>query len=288
MDNEKILYHYCSLESFFNIIKSSSFWLSDVSKSNDYEEFTWARDKTKAKIEEFLKTEEPQALKAWNAGHALLPEIKDIGANVYTLCLSEKSDLLSQWRGYADDGMGISIGLSSEYFSNNEKHTSYTYAFGKIIYDENEQEHFIDEIVFDNIMKMMDGKGVGHVGLELNQNYILKYALCKNPYFWEEQEWRVMFLSNALPHPVSKKKNRVNQFLFSKTQYRIANKQLVSYVEMDFSEIKKDFIKEIWIGPKSNVLDSDIRDFLLSEGYYDSEYSIKEPIKITKSVGSYR
>lgn len=27
-------------------------------------------------------------------------------------CLSEKPDLLSQWRGYADDGQGLSIGFN--------------------------------------------------------------------------------------------------------------------------------------------------------------------------------
>lgn len=36
--NEKILYHYCSVETFFNIIKNSCLWLSDIEKSNDYQE----------------------------------------------------------------------------------------------------------------------------------------------------------------------------------------------------------------------------------------------------------
>jgi hypothetical protein len=30
-------------------------------------------------------------------------------------CLSEQGDLLSQWRGYADDAYGISIGFSKPY-----------------------------------------------------------------------------------------------------------------------------------------------------------------------------
>ena len=30
-------------------------------------------------------------------------------------CLSEKCDLLSQWRGYAEDGTGVAIGFSVEY-----------------------------------------------------------------------------------------------------------------------------------------------------------------------------
>src|SRR5690606_28676010 len=33
----------------------------------------------------------------------------------FALCLSEKGDLLSQWRAYARDGTGISIGFSSDF-----------------------------------------------------------------------------------------------------------------------------------------------------------------------------
>ncbi len=34
----ELLYHYCNTDVFFNIIKNSTIWLSDVSKSNDYQE----------------------------------------------------------------------------------------------------------------------------------------------------------------------------------------------------------------------------------------------------------
>ena len=30
-------------------------------------------------------------------------------------CLSKKGDLLSQWRGYADDAFGVSIGFEKDY-----------------------------------------------------------------------------------------------------------------------------------------------------------------------------
>lgn len=32
----------------------------------------------------------------------------------YGFCLSVKRDMLSQWRGYADDGMGFAIGFKKE------------------------------------------------------------------------------------------------------------------------------------------------------------------------------
>ena len=42
-NKSKTLYHYCSLDTFLNIIKNSSIWLSDVQKSNDCREMAWFR-----------------------------------------------------------------------------------------------------------------------------------------------------------------------------------------------------------------------------------------------------
>lgn len=39
-----VVYHYCSVDTFFNIIKNSSVWLSDISKSNDYQECVRCRE----------------------------------------------------------------------------------------------------------------------------------------------------------------------------------------------------------------------------------------------------
>lgn len=39
----RILYHYCSLETFQNIVENKSIWLSDVQKSNDSKELEWIK-----------------------------------------------------------------------------------------------------------------------------------------------------------------------------------------------------------------------------------------------------
>ena len=57
-----------------------------------------------------------------------------------------------------------------------------------------------------------------------------------------------------------------------------------------FANIKRDFVKEIWIGPKSEVELWDIMCVLWRYGYYDEvdDYNEKHPILITKSSSSYR
>ena len=54
--------------------------------------------------------------------------------------------------------------------------------------------------------------------------------------------------------------------------------------------IKEDFVKEIWIGPKAKVELQDVAQVLRKYNYYDTErgYNLKEPILITKSLSSYR
>jgi len=40
-NNPDILYHYCSADTFYEIIKSKSLRLSDITKSNDSQELKW-------------------------------------------------------------------------------------------------------------------------------------------------------------------------------------------------------------------------------------------------------
>lgn len=39
----RTLYHYCSIETFANILKNKSIWLSDIQQSNDYLELEYMK-----------------------------------------------------------------------------------------------------------------------------------------------------------------------------------------------------------------------------------------------------
>lgn len=77
---------------------------------------------------------------------------------------------------------------------------------------------------------------------------------------------------------------------FTEPTYRVSKGQLISYVELSFANVKSDFVKEIWIGPKSKIELQDIKHVLSRYGYYDEvdDYNEKNPILITKSSSSYR
>lgn len=280
--NEAILYHYCNLEAFLNIVQNSTIWLSDISKSNDLSELSFCKDKIDLKIKQYLAGNK-KALKAWEAGREMALNINEYSA-IYVICFTENRDLLSQWRNYADDAKGIAIGFSKSMFEQlSASSTPYGLSLCKVLYDEIEQEKIINPIVEETIQKMSD-KGVGKAALELDGEYCMKYPICKQNGFFEEKEWRIIV--NSAPN---KKVNLNKSISISEAHYRIRNDQLVSYLEMDFSKMKQQAIKEIWIGPKAKVNKHDIMKLLLTYGYYDTSkpFSLDEPILIRKSTTSY-
>lgn len=278
----KILYHYCSVDGFFNIIKNATIWLSDVSKSNDYQECILCRDRINTVIEKIM-SENEEDLKAWKWGVAHGSELnRDIFT--YCACFSESCDQLSQWRGYANNGKGMAIGFDVDLLMELAEADKHRISFAPIIYDMEEQNKYVKEIVEDNFRKL-EVKGIGHVGAELNTDYRLKFPFIKNSSFSEEKEWRVAICSR----PGAYKNKLSNNYEFSEVRYRVANEKLISYIEMSFKKIKKELIKEIWIGPKAEVEIYDVESFLNACGYYEGiAYNSDEPILIRKSVSSYR
>ncbi len=277
-DND-VVYHYCSVEAFLNIIQSSTLWLSDVLKSNDIKEETWIREKINDKIEKLLAEIDLCALEAWNTWYKIN---NTLSGTIYASCFSQQKDCLSQWRGYAQDGQGMAIGFSKEFLQLLNK--PYFIKFEKVIYKERIQNKFINKIVNENIKKMTR-TGVGHAAHELTSNYFLSFPLYKNPSFEDENEWRIILLS----HPDHQKNGVFSDFKFLAPKFRVNNGSIISYIEMDFSNIKRKFIKEIWIGPKSKITKKDIVYLLAAKGYYkDTPYNENGPILIEYSKSSYR
>ena len=280
---DQILYHYCGLDAFLSIIKNSTLWLSDIRKSNDYLECVYCRDKINEKIRGFLE-DDKEALEAWGFGYNINSDLS-MDMISYVACFSENKDQLSQWRGYADNGAGIAVGFSRESFADLKEAAPSHISFRKVIYDEKEQEKFIERIARESI-KAMETKPVAQVAAELNQNYRLQFPVLKNASFEEEAEWRIIFNDSF-----SKRKRHVGKnILFSGIRYTVREKRLVSYIEMDFSKLKYNAIKEIWIGPKAEVEIQDILHLLDVYGYYDDveNYNESAPIKIAHSASSYR
>ena len=147
------LYHYCSNSNFISIILSRSIWLSSLTLSNDTME-----GKLVAEIIDRLARRDgldESAIKNIQSAVRILEEVCDgLG-----FCLSEHGDLLSQWRGYAYDATGFSIGFSKEYFQAFSEHLTAqkqsTFSIQKVKYDFEAQEEVVKP-TYDEVRKIYD------------------------------------------------------------------------------------------------------------------------------------
>lgn len=153
-----IVYHYCSIDVFMKIISSKAIRLSDITKSNDSMEILWITKFIKEIFDdEFQK--EIQKTQYFEQGYPKETFLElvdrysdeffkeDIRLYSYLVCcFSEKGDLLSQWRGYADDANGISIGFEGEVLAalgkpaKNDFISSDIFEYGQVIYTESAQK----------------------------------------------------------------------------------------------------------------------------------------------------
>lgn len=285
MKDEKanIVYHYCTLQGFLGIIQNASLWVSDISKSNDGLECIYGRNQIKNRIEKEIENN-AEAMDEWRMGYEMNADLHN-SKLTYVACFTEKKDCLSQWRGYADDGRGMALGFDKKVLEQLSKSMKFNLEFAKVIYNETEQETNVDRLVKE-ILKIVEEKGAGIAGLELNSNFKMEFPFYKHPGFEEEEEWRLVLTA----HPFGREM-KVGNMKFSEPKYRVSNGKLISYRELCFSDIKEDFVKEIWIGSKADVELRDIMQVLKRYHYYENAqngYNLQEPILVMKSSCSYR
>jgi hypothetical protein len=267
-----IIYHYCSVESFSAIIQNKTLWLSSVYNLNDYKEIHWIKDKIFKKIEVSINKDNFLKYKSFEELYSKqLP-------NVYIASFSEGSDLLSQWRAYANDGFGVAIGFNSDYFKeNNMVRTS------SVLYDERNQEEQIDSILepLENLDENIDTHSIefSNICKEIIVNINNLSAKSKNELFKEEQEVRLIHT----PKITDDKENK--RFIFednlSEMMFRSVCGNLIPYFELKFDEEKEiPAILEIIKGPKNKFINEEAKIFLSNNGFYS--------VDIKSSKSSYR
>ena len=97
-----LLYHYTKLDTLWKILGSDSLFARNIRFSNDFNEYLTGRDT----IEKFVNgLQDMEELKK----EKILKKIRENPMMYFMVCFCEDGDLLSQWRGYAQNG--VSIGM---------------------------------------------------------------------------------------------------------------------------------------------------------------------------------
>lgn len=288
-EDDEILYHYCSTSTFQQIVSNGTIRLSALTLSNDSLEGKLVS----AVIKRLAVTDDIEA----KTIDSLLAEVDSLEElfDGLGLCLSKVGDLLSQWRGYADDANGFSIGFSKEYLdwlgTSQFVQQKAGFQMLKVLYEDHEHEIKL----LPSYEKIKQGVNAGALnqvnklaalfhGLqtaeviaeaEFVKNELKKTILSlswdwfslKSSAFREEQEVRLISYL-------------IHDYDTEKIGYRATRNSIISYREFELAEKKRMPIKRVVLGPKQRTPVRDIEHFLRISGF--------ENVTVERSKASYR
>lgn len=267
--NRKIplkLYHYTDLTATVGIISENEFWLTNLFYLNDKYEYEVGlnlfKEYLKDKKSEFV--DNPKISIFLNTLDSAVDYLET--ENVYIMSFSEQSDLLSQWRGYADNCKGTRIELSSlEMLKTNG------ILILPCIYSKQEQYDYISHIV-DNAIQVFNktpelgitnkenfgdlekpfSDAIQKAGSEFISKANVACAIIKDKSFSEENEWRL----------INFKENKL--FFRTKSHY------VVPFIKMKISNINNHLTNIMTCSsPEPSISEKSIR-FLLNKKGFDS------------------
>lgn len=276
----KILYHYCSTASFHAIVRSHVLWLSSLSLSNDtLEGKLVASAISRLAVRDSLG--EDQVRRIQSCISFLENSVDGLG-----FCLSQDGDILSQWRGYAENATGVAIGFSVEYLKwlseASLNRTEPGFFLQNVEYSPSAHEALV-EPAYIKVREGIKTPGlINTIGMTdqeraasqewMKRSFLASMYLIpelfrlKSYAFREECEWRI------LSHLV---KNGEDVCL-----HRAVGSRIVPYREIALVELERSPIVEVILGPKHGTPPKIVEDFLKLNQYGD--------VKVCSSEASYR
>lgn len=317
--NDK-LFHYCPEATFEIILQNKTLRLSDITKSNDTAELKWITRVIQPAFDAAYKAARSkkfynkidQATWDYLVEHSVKDWFDDQYRyySYYVLCFSTEDDLLSQWRGYADDAQGISIGFDIKTLKKTTSGREGVLDLKKVVYSNPNQRSAVRRIAdqfiktlkadinsgdFDKKVKELEDsyrkQGLRTIVTPVNGlmmqyfnsifNEIFDNAVVfKNPFFREEKETRLCYrVSND--HD-SKVKDMLNDYAYF-MPFGVTKKGQ-SYVDLCFEDgVKKGLpiISSVTLGPKCKKTEGDIKALLTKNGFEIAK------IDVNKSKGTY-
>lgn len=310
----KVLYHYASMEKGTSILKHKNIRLSDITKSNDVKEMSIFFPDL---FDEMLKNYDEHngfsykfeykgkgnrqafGLFVNELKKKIEKEFEDGSIATFALCLSEEGDLLSQWRGYADDGKGICLGLNVEEILKFVGISSVSgFSLEKVEYLSKEQ---IDEWVKNVANQMLgiveiilgaieEGNIQYYSAKEFDEDIFdtIYYNILseveesikfKTEGFKEEKEWR-FFIKNSLNKDDIKGKKitsigtlgegarrKTTEYVADNVEFNIKENDMVPFVSLKFEKFHNNLINQVICGPNNKIREKDLELFLRKYGY---------------------
>lgn len=284
------LYHYCSNAAFQSIMTSRKLRLSLLSMSNDGKEGWHAVEMAQRLLPGEFKHKD-DAIEQLNF---VMNSLSALG-----FCLSAHGDVLSQWRGYADDARGVAIGFNREALKKETDAFSserMIVRLAPVAYGQKFLETLMKDDLTPIIQHYNTGKLNAPVGslllaarsesekLEAQEEFkkaigelfwmlmrLANYAyMVKSPFFAEEKEFRLLSLVTVQDQKLA----------LDVPGFVAGTDGLKPYREFPEERFDPKVVTEVIVGPRHQTPAHVMRLFLDFNGF--------EHVKMTRSSGSYR
>jgi hypothetical protein len=254
IDYPSVIYHYTDGSGLSGILESGKLWLTNVCSLNDPSELQYGFSKIAKYLLENVR-DHPSECKTLAESFASFASdgIQKIARRYYTCSFSMHGDELGQWRAYADNGRGLSVGFRTETLLNallQDRNGPERPIIGAINYDTDEArdaQHRLARLAADLLRvpesHNLDSNSTDFYRLQLIiylSLHTLRHALfTKHPAYKNEHEIRILQMFGE------------NENL-REVKFRPRSYELIPYREFDWKISNSDVIKEIIIGPAAD------------------------------------
>jgi hypothetical protein len=244
-DVPPIIYHYTDAAGLEGMLRHGKVWLTDFRFLNDKTEMSYGIGQGKDFIRENLVNSKDKVRQR------LCKEILEYAEiaspyEIYVFSSSDKKDDLSQWRGYACEGRGFTVGICGATVGKLTEGSDAPFGFGRVIYDSSKQNQVLSSSfkeVEDELRSVLktepdDVDFVFDLAAATFDKVIEgRAAASKHGSFAAETEWRIAsFITRDDPDDDIK--------------VRVSGGRLVPYVELYLDIDSKMLpVKEVGIGP---------------------------------------
>lgn len=286
-----ILYHYCTVKEFIDIVSNKQIMLKDLQKYDKFANLNKIVDminyilqyknKNVIKNKDIFKT-----LPIFGLGNLMKKYGNNILPFFYAFILSSNCD---KWYMYQKNSADLCIGLrmdSFKLFKDNK-----LICLKKVNYDIKELENIIDGEIENYIQEYKpnsdDDNSLENIWKYINSDLISESIAYKNEYFSEENEYRLildsqikkLFLEDDnsyknLKNAISSSIGTDNASL-SELKFMTENNQLVSYKYFRYSGLL-NLIESVYINPVCNITESDIKQVLSTQNIKYDDIKIEK------------
>jgi hypothetical protein len=240
------------------IFDSKRMWASNVSFLNDRRELQHGLESASEVIKKFSSQ---LAYSQWSSVLKATERRMRNGEipNTYAVCFCEKSDLLSQWRGYGGNLQGISITFDysklAKLVAPPFKASLSPVVYGKLKTKEQINLQLSEKL--DDLEEAAPARGLNETEKKIRTFDIVSRLLpqFKHIGFQDEREWRIVVQHKTLR---------------SEVQFRASGNVVVPYINLDLAQGEDLLpIKYIRIGPgkEQELTKRSIELYLESKGY---------------------